>query len=246
MDGFKGLALRTSPKRPSFYMVSEFLDNIRVEAPMIRTDFWPDPTVSEDGEFKELQNFMARSTRRYTYPNGAQPDQKVIAISWSHPAAGGISTEELLLLALRILHRKGCLGIIIGGCSGMDKLGRELVEGKVGWLEALADKEYRSRGGTFAFPSPLDTFVRGLHRRTQDLHEDWQFEGRGTAGEEAKGEAVAEMLLRLRWDESQVGSRVKLSLLVARIWGELGCLLPMRVGAFVPIEARLFLRIMPA
>jgi hypothetical protein len=40
--------------------------------------------------------------------------------------------------------------------------------------EALTDKEYRKRGGKFVFPSPLDTFIRGLHRRTQDLYKDWQ------------------------------------------------------------------------
>merc|ERR1711920_970134 len=39
--------------------------------------------------------------------------------------------------------------------------------------EALADKEYRKRGGKFKFPSPLDTFIRGLHQRTIDLHADW-------------------------------------------------------------------------
>merc|ERR1719401_143290 len=85
--------------------------------------------------------------------------------------------------------------------------------------EALADKEYRKRGGKFAFPSPLDTFIRGLHRRTADLHEDWRNRlRRDTSGDEVRSEAVAEMLLRLRWDDSDAGARARLSQLVARIW----------------------------
>eukprot|EP00405_Crypthecodinium_cohnii_P008665 CAMPEP_0206427416 /NCGR_PEP_ID=MMETSP0324_2-20121206/5023_1 /ASSEMBLY_ACC=CAM_ASM_000836 /TAXON_ID=2866 /ORGANISM="Crypthecodinium cohnii, Strain Seligo" /LENGTH=1420 /DNA_ID=CAMNT_0053892683 /DNA_START=234 /DNA_END=4496 /DNA_ORIENTATION=+ len=85
--------------------------------------------------------------------------------------------------------------------------------------EALADKEYRKRGGTFAFPSPLDTFIRGLHRRTMDLHSDWEVRLRkDTSGEAAKAEAVEEMLLRLRWDDSDNVARSKLKLLVGRIW----------------------------
>jgi len=87
--------------------------------------------------------------------------------------------------------------------------------------EALADKEYRARGGAFYFPSPLDTFIRGLHRRTQDLHEDWSSEGRDTSNEETHQEAVAEMLLRLRWDDRNSAARAKLSLLVERIWNGL-------------------------
>jgi hypothetical protein len=74
--------------------------------------------------------------------------------------------------------------------------------------EALADKEYRKRGGKFKFPSPMDTFIRGLHRRTADLHADWIGRlQRETAGEAARNEAVAEMLLRLRWDDSDEGPR---------------------------------------
>jgi len=85
--------------------------------------------------------------------------------------------------------------------------------------EALADKEYRKRGGRFAFPSPLDTFVRGLHRRTRDLHKDWKERvRRETSGEAARKEAVEEMLLRLRWDDSNERARAKLSQIVARIW----------------------------
>jgi len=85
--------------------------------------------------------------------------------------------------------------------------------------EALADKEYRKRGGKFAFPSPLDTFVRGLHRRTTDLHNDWKVRlHKETSGDEARRQAVAEMLLRLRWDDSNDAARAKLSLLVERIW----------------------------
>jgi len=85
--------------------------------------------------------------------------------------------------------------------------------------EALADKEYRRKGGKFAFPSPLDTFIRGLHRRTADLHEDWTRRlGRDTSGPEARAEAVEEMLFRLRWDDSDAGARARLSEIVGRIW----------------------------
>merc|ERR1712232_39917 len=85
--------------------------------------------------------------------------------------------------------------------------------------EALADKEYRKRGGKFVFPSPMDTFIRGLHRRTADLHTDWrQRLQRDTSGDEVRAEAVAEMLPRLRWDDSDTRARAKLSHIVARIW----------------------------
>merc|ERR1712050_344860 len=66
--------------------------------------------------------------------------------------------------------------------------------------EALSDKEYRKRGGRFVFPTRLDTFIPGLHRRTKDLHESWRQEGR-VSGPEARALAVEEMLLRLRWDD---------------------------------------------
>jgi uncharacterized protein YegL len=88
--------------------------------------------------------------------------------------------------------------------------------------EALTDKEYRKRGGKFVFPSPLDTFVRGLHRRTQDLHRDWiERLKKETSGDKARQEAVAEMLLRLRWDDSDETARKKLSKIIARIWDDL-------------------------
>jgi len=85
--------------------------------------------------------------------------------------------------------------------------------------EALTDKEYRRKGGRFTFPSPMDTFIRGLHQRTADLHRDWSDRlGLDTSGETARDEAVAEMLLRLRWDDSNETARSKLSHIVARIW----------------------------
>merc|ERR1712232_155635 len=85
--------------------------------------------------------------------------------------------------------------------------------------EALADKEYRRRGGKFAFPSPMDTFVRGLHQRTADLHADWRERlGRETSGDDARNEAVAEMLLRLRWDDNDDRARAQLSRIIGRIW----------------------------
>jgi len=85
--------------------------------------------------------------------------------------------------------------------------------------EALTDKEYRKRGGVFRFPSPLDTFIRGLHRRTSDLHADWMDSvDHETSGDAARTAAVAEMLLRLRWDDKDDKARVKLSKMVATIW----------------------------
>jgi hypothetical protein len=88
--------------------------------------------------------------------------------------------------------------------------------------EALTDKEYRKRGGKFAFPSPLDTFIRGLHRRTEDLHRDWRTRmNKKTSGDEAHEEAVEEMLLRLRWDDSDSRARAKLKQIVGRIWDDL-------------------------
>merc|ERR1712232_392043 len=105
--------------------------------------------------------------------------------------------------------------------------------------EALADKEYRKRGGKFKFPSPLDTFIRGLHKRTSDLHDDWKLRlQKETAGEEARKEAVAEMLLRLRWDDTDSRARSKLSKIVARIWDALEGL---DVAVMPPISSALWL-----
>lgn len=105
--------------------------------------------------------------------------------------------------------------------------------------EALTDKEYRKRGGKFAFPSPLDTFVRGLHRRTADLHDDWRVRlGLDTSGDEMRSNAVAEMLLRLRWDDSDNKARAKLSAIVARIWDALE---GMDVSGRPPLSSALWL-----
>merc|ERR1712050_454800 len=41
---------------------------------------------------------------------------------------------------------------------------------------------------------------------------------RETSGDDARNDAVAEMLLRLRWDDSDDRARAKLSQIVARIW----------------------------
>lgn len=105
--------------------------------------------------------------------------------------------------------------------------------------EALADKEYRRRGGKFAFPSPLDTFIRGLHRRTMDLHNDWKVRlHRETAGTVARDEAIEEMLLRLRWEDGNGAARAKLSLLVGRIWDGLEGL---DLSAAAPLSSALWL-----
>ena len=85
--------------------------------------------------------------------------------------------------------------------------------------EALVDKEYRAMGGTFAFPSPLDTFVEGLHRRTRDLHEEWR--DRDARQADVRAAAVREMLLRLRWDDRDAVARAKLSHIVGAIWDDL-------------------------
>jgi len=81
---------------------------------------------------------------------------------------------------------------------------------------ALVEKKYRAMGGTFAFRSPLDTFIEGLHRRTKDLHEDFVRQGRN--GRSVRKEAIDEMLLRLRWDDSNNQHRVKLSQIIKCIW----------------------------
>jgi len=84
--------------------------------------------------------------------------------------------------------------------------------------EALADKAYRKHGGHFAFPSQLDTFIPGLHRRTRDLHNIWKQIGKETRGPLARKNAVEEMLLRLRWDSRDKAAGTKLSKIVGVIW----------------------------
>lgn len=70
----------------------------------------------------------------------------------------------------------------------------------------------------FFFNSPFDTYVLGLHRRTRDLHSMWKQKGIVTAGDDARSNAVEEMLLRLRWDDRDTRARTSLSRIVARIW----------------------------
>lgn len=86
--------------------------------------------------------------------------------------------------------------------------------------EALSDKEYRRRGGRFAFPTHVDTFVPGLHRRTKDLHSHWKRKGKA-GGSHAREAAVEELLLRLPWDDSDQQARAKLSKILACIWSGL-------------------------
>eukprot|EP00928_Gymnodinium_smaydae_P023567 TRINITY_DN19400_c0_g1_i2.p1 TRINITY_DN19400_c0_g1~~TRINITY_DN19400_c0_g1_i2.p1 ORF type:complete len:802 (+),score=110.22 TRINITY_DN19400_c0_g1_i2:216-2621(+) len=105
--------------------------------------------------------------------------------------------------------------------------------------EALTEKEYRKRGGKFAFPSPMDTFIRGLHHRTRELRDDWINRlKKETAGCSARQEAVAEMLLRLRWDDSNDMAREKLSRIIGRIWSGLEGL---DVSELPPISSALWL-----
>lgn len=95
-------------------------------------------------------------------------------------------------------------------------------EGSVVLRAALANKAYRALGGRFVFPSRIDSFIEGLHRRTQDLHKacgGGQAESEQRAG--LRQRAVAEMLLRLRWDDSDDGARARLSRIVAQIWDHL-------------------------
>lgn len=87
--------------------------------------------------------------------------------------------------------------------------------------EALTNKEYRRRGGKFVFHHPLDTFIEGLHKRTEDLWLFWSKTQRETSGLKARSQAVKEMLLRLCWDDGDDRAREKLSLIVARIWDSL-------------------------
>merc|ERR1739848_333605 len=52
--------------------------------------------------------------------------------------------------------------------------------------EALTNKEYRRRGGKFVFQHPLDTFIEGLHKRTEDLWQFWSKTQHETSGLEAR------------------------------------------------------------
>merc|ERR1711862_340141 len=83
--------------------------------------------------------------------------------------------------------------------------------------EALSDKEYRKRGGRFAFPTHVDTFIPGLHRRTKDLHTHWKQQGK-SAGARACDAAVQELFLRLPWDDEDECARRKLTKILTNIW----------------------------
>lgn len=103
---------------------------------------------------------------------------------------------------------------------------RQAVSAPTTLKEALVDKEYRARGGTFAFPSRLDTFVEGLHRRTRDLHEAWKQKRSSMKSTRLRALAVDEMLLRVRWDDSDKQARANLSKMLAQIWDGLEGLKP--------------------
>jgi len=93
--------------------------------------------------------------------------------------------------------------------------------GRVSMKMARVDKRYRALGGTFEFQCPFDTFIEGLHQRTQDLHTEWATNTRlkdKDAYANSRDKAVQEMLLRLRWDDRNVRARAKLELIIANIW----------------------------
>jgi len=87
--------------------------------------------------------------------------------------------------------------------------------------EGLAEKEYRKRGGKFAFPSSLDTFIPGLHARAKYLHTTWQQKGHLVGSSRVRKMAVDELLLRLRWDDTNDTQRRKLTKIIRRIWDSL-------------------------
>jgi len=93
--------------------------------------------------------------------------------------------------------------------------------GRLSLKMARVDKHYRALGGTFEFQDPFDTFIEGLHQRTQDLHTEWATKTRlkdNDAYVNSRDKAVQEMLLRLRWDDRNVRARAKLALIVGNIW----------------------------
>jgi len=97
-------------------------------------------------------------------------------------------------------------------------------QGSVTLRAALANKAYRALGGRFAFPSRVDSFIEGLHRRTQDLHKAWvggQARDDRNTSASLRRKAVAEMLLRLRWDDSDDGARARLIRILEQIWDRL-------------------------
>lgn len=156
------------------------------------------------------QQHRIRSTK---VPNVPSPSPARFCEIWGKPAAP--ADKELHAKARR-------------------KVFAEMSKHRLTEKEALADKEYRAMGGSFAFLGRLDTFVEGLHRRTYDLHAAWHREGR-SSGPEARDAAVEEMLLRLRWDDNNAQARAKLSSIIACIWD--GCEGQEAVGSSLPSSA---------
>lgn len=78
-------------------------------------------------------------------------------------------------------------------------------------IDALVEKEYRKRGGTFSF-RPGHTFIKGLHRKVSDYY---HYQNNRKIKEK---DAVAEMSLRLRWDDRIPGARAKLESMLRFLW----------------------------
>jgi len=117
--------LYVEPPRPMFFAVSRVLDGEALpKAPRFhRTGNWtreeqPAPEdLADGGPLAELRRFLEA---------GPPP----VAVGWGSMIVEGLPPARMLALALRTLRAAGRRGVVIGGWSRLDELGRALGAGE--------------------------------------------------------------------------------------------------------------------
>mmetsp|Transcript_60863 Transcript_60863/g.177903 ORF Transcript_60863/g.177903 Transcript_60863/m.177903 type:complete len:555 (-) Transcript_60863:162-1826(-) len=133
----------SQPPRPSFFAISQLLDDgeLPTVAELRRTEDWPlveQPAAVdlEAGTLAELRSFLA---------SGPAP----VAIGWGSTIAKRAPAPLMLRLALGALQAAGMRGVILGGWARVDEVGRAVAAGDDEALAAL-DAENSQELATFA------------------------------------------------------------------------------------------------
>mmetsp|Transcript_126590 Transcript_126590/g.369919 ORF Transcript_126590/g.369919 Transcript_126590/m.369919 type:complete len:557 (+) Transcript_126590:108-1778(+) len=156
--------LNREPLRPSFVTTSGFIDSPlpRDLVPCLhRTGAWLPPSDGkpEEDSLPELEAFLS----------GGPPP---VAIGWGSMIPKGMSSAEMLMLALQALHAGGRRGVIIGGWARLDQLGvGDAREGEAeGKWSSSGWKEHNSRFNGMFVPDPhltLDGLPVYKHRQEE-------------------------------------------------------------------------------
>mmetsp|Transcript_43641 Transcript_43641/g.88022 ORF Transcript_43641/g.88022 Transcript_43641/m.88022 type:complete len:556 (+) Transcript_43641:59-1726(+) len=134
----------SQPSRPSFFAVSQLLDDeeLPAVAELRRTEDW---FLEEQPSAAELEEGGALAELRSFLDSGPPP----VAIGWGSTIAKRAPAPVMLRLALAGLQAAGMRGVILGGWARVDEVGRAVAAGDDEALAAL-DVENPQELATFA------------------------------------------------------------------------------------------------